>query len=981
MLELVILGLLVGCAVLFQRMKAAELRIEELEDRQRENAARLAALASSMAAPEIASEPPYDIAHDDMAHGEDVTEAEEFVTPIPEPASVVPVAPAPAVTLRQSDNASVIGTERPAYEEFAVDEPPAKRFQIDFEDIFGRRLPIWAGGITLAIAGVFLVRYSIEAGLLTPQVRVLLSFLFGLGLLGAAEAAFRFEDRVRDERVRQALAGAGLATLYAAFYLAGTQYELIGQTLAFIGLASVTALAIFLSYRFGLPSAVLGLVGGFAAPALVGGEDANLPMLALYLALVTGGLTQTANRQKRSWLGLGALAGGLGWGVLLLIGGNYDSFDILALGIYFILLGTLVPAVLDIEQFEQPVRLAASGAAGLQLAVLVDSGGYQPLAWGLYLLLGAALAWFGWQRPAMRAGSAMAAAIGVVLLQLWPVPDPVFFALVAAALALVFAGIPLLVLRRKDGGVIEALSTAAVPMAIGLITLWTFDTLARDTLRVWEGLGLFVLAAVPAGAAFTIWPRPVKGELAANLASAGLLGFLATACLLPDTVLPLMAGAIATGLVLLLAERGKDSRSLSALPWAAAFGALVTLPVTDTRLAEIDTLFDGSRAFSILSFLRWLAAAAPFAALAWLSNEGRRRAAAEFIGGLIVFAALAQILPPIALVWVAAALVAAIRYLSPERAFAALALVISIGLWAITPVGTWLQEGIFAIAGDPMLVRFLPGLREVFGFILPLVTALAFIRIVLPLGPVRPIPLSWAALPFALIAAHVLFKQLFAIGSLPDFEMRGLAERTVWQALLLAAGWAAATRLKDRAVATAFAAASLAHFLCFTVLNHNPLWDHQAVGPVPLANLALASYAVGIGALWSLRLWWPEWRRFTDSGIMVLATLGGMTLLRQVFAGSYLDTLPMSQTEDLLRSLVGIVLAIAFLMIGSARGERLWRVGSLVLMTGTVLKVFIIDTAGLEGLLRIASFVALGASLIGIGWFYSRQLKAAPSEQ
>ena len=50
-------------------------------------------------------------------------------------------------------------------------------------------------------------------------------------------------------------------------------------------------------------------------------------------------------------------------------------------------------------------------------------------------------------------------------------------------------------------------------------------------------------------------------------------------------------------------------------------------------------------------------------------------------------------------------------------------------------------------------------------------------------------------------------------------------------------------------------------------------------------------------------------------------------------------------------------------------------------MTATVIKVFYFDTAGLEGLIRIASFVALGASLIGIGWFYSRQLKAAPTAQ
>jgi len=158
------------------------------------------------------------------------------------------------------------------------DEPRPSPFSLanfDFEDIFGRRLAIWAGGITLAISGVLAVRYSIESGLLTPVVRVMLAFLSGAVLLGAAEVAYRKEDLIADERVRQALAGAGLATLYAAFYLAGTQYGLIGQTVAFVGLAGVTAASIALSFRFGLPSAILGLVGGFAAPFLVGGDDAR----------------------------------------------------------------------------------------------------------------------------------------------------------------------------------------------------------------------------------------------------------------------------------------------------------------------------------------------------------------------------------------------------------------------------------------------------------------------------------------------------------------------------------------------------------------------------------------------------------------------------------------------------------------------------------------------------------------------------------
>ena len=68
------------------------------------------------------------------------------------------------------------------------------------------------------------------------------------------------------------------------------------------------------------------------------------------------------------------------------------------------------------------------------------------------------------------------------------------------------------------------------------------------------------------------------------------------------------------------------------------------------------------------------------------------------------------------------------------------------------------------------------------------------------------------------------------------------------------------------------------------------------------------------------------------------------------------------------------MLALGFLAWGSVKHTRSWRIGSLVLMLVAVAKVFLIDAAGLDGLLRIASFMALGFSLIGIGWFYSKQL-------
>ena len=50
-------------------------------------------------------------------------------------------------------------------------------------------------------------------------------------------------------------------------------------------------------------------------------------------------------------------------------------------------------------------------------------------------------------------------------------------------------------------------------------------------------------------------------------------------------------------------------------------------------------------------------------------------------------------------------------------------------------------------------------------------------------------------------------------------------------------------------------------------------------------------------------------------------------------------------------------------------------------MLVAVLKVFLLDASGLEGLLRIGSFVALGFSLIGIGWLYTRQLSSTAASE
>lgn len=72
--------------------------------------------------------------------------------------------------------------------------------------------------------------------------------------------------------------------------------------------------------------------------------------------------------------------------------------------------------------------------------------------------------------------------------------------------------------------------------------------------------------------------------------------------------------------------------------------------------------------------------------------------------------------------------------------------------------------------------------------------------------------------------------------------------------------------------------------------------------------------------------------------------------------------------------MVAIALAVGFLLRGIRTRRRDWRIVSLLLMLAAVLKVFLLDTSSLDGLLRIGAFAALGFSLIGIGWLYSRHL-------
>ena len=69
----------------------------------------------------------------------------------------------------------------------AEPEPERETLGGVFERLVAGRLLIWLGGIALVVAAVFLIRYSIEIGLVTPKLRMIAAAIFGFVLLGAGE--------------------------------------------------------------------------------------------------------------------------------------------------------------------------------------------------------------------------------------------------------------------------------------------------------------------------------------------------------------------------------------------------------------------------------------------------------------------------------------------------------------------------------------------------------------------------------------------------------------------------------------------------------------------------------------------------------------------------------------------------------------------------------------------------------------------------
>ena len=991
-------------------------------------------------------------------------------------------------------------------------EPGQRGPAINFEELFGRRLPIWAGGITLAIAGVLIVKYAIDAGLFgrvfTPGVQAICGMLFGFGLIGGAEWAHRQRARVDDPRVSQALSGAGISTLYAALLVAANVYALISPLAAFFGLAAVTAGALWLSLRHGMPSALLGLAGGLAAPALTVGLDANVSMLAIYLAFTIAGLVGVSRLQRWPWLALMALAGGAGWSLWLILAGQaLTALGALSVGTFVLLLAVALPLFAFKDAAATLLRIVAAVIGAAQLALLVATGGYQPLHWGLFALIAAAGQWLAWRNRDFAIVPTLGAALATLLLLLWPDPTGPWLAGIGLSLAAIHV-LPLLAkLWREPVRLQWAAELGAIAVAVPLVALRHFHAPwgLLDPVGAWTSAGAALLALAGAGLGWKVAGRDQDGRFALLTATGAALLALAAWLGFPHWQAPLWIGAIAAALRA-LARPARDRRIE---PLAAAFAGLSLLAllgtITDGRWGELLVTVGGHPAVTDgASLLRWGGLALLFALFGWRGKHAPTRQSAWFLSAALAYGFAAQLVPawtlPLAMAAAGGAALFALQRREPPRAEAqvlvgaALAILLlavtgpdpleqwqrlggakdgaanglallrwagvaSLGVllavrartqvlrgigqglaallaygaaaqvvplvalplvapagalalaaasrrydwsrlavataalaavsaaWALAPLVQWLAAAIFSLGGMPM--RFdapdLAGPAILRRLLAPAILLGGSLWLVRKKVSEPALLLGGGAIGAVLLAAlHSLYRAGFAATFGTDFVATGLGQRLLWDVLLLGAAlalWRRGGGLLAGRGAPLIVGVAAGHLGWYSLILHNPLWSAQAVGGLPVANLLLPLFAaLPICLVFTARMR-PDWASWLDRALqgvlMIVIALLGWATLRHAFHGTLLTAAGLPQVEDILRSLLGIALAVGYLLWGIRTRRHSWRIASLVLMLAAVAKVFLFDASGLEGLLRIASFVALGFSLIGIGWLYSRQLQRA----
>jgi uncharacterized membrane protein len=822
--------------------------------------------------------------------------------------------PAPEAPREEAPPAAVAPPIEAAPEDESPQAPPSPApRERNLEQWLTSRGLIWLGGVTLALAGLFLARYGYEHGwmALGPGARCVAGFLFGLALaLGGEWLRRRPLQRAiaaaGPNYLPPALTAAGLASAFGSLYAAYGLYDLLSPLVAFALLGLVAFAAFGLAILHGPFIAVLALLGGFLTPLLVSTSEPSAWGLFAYLLALTAAALAITRYMACWWLAWGVLAGTSLW-ALFWFAALWSTGDGAALGGFLVLLAALFLAVRHhaVEESDgllpvtTPDRIAWAGALATAVLcfILLRMDGYGAASLVAALLLVSLFLAAAWREPVFEGLAVVAAALTVALFACWhlpaiadwpefahsyrgegygdalgPVVPPALrtFVVVALAFGALFAASGFLALARARRPAVWAGISAAVPVLLLAVAYWRVTGLGVDL--AWSAAAV-ALAVLGLAAAAWIRRRP-----------------------------PLPASPALNDLLL----------GIYALGSVAAFGLAFAMALEQAWLTV---------ALSLL-----------LPATAWISTRLNLTS-----------------LRPVAMTVAAVVLVRLVlNYNVLDYPLGRLPGInwILYG-YGVPALAFWWAAGRFRRQADDRLVTLLEG---------------------------GALVLFWLMVTFQIrsLVAGDLASPTYGLAeqSLQTVAWLGIAyvclrlnRRHGRPALLW--GW----RL--------LAGLAAVHSPLFQLLDSNPLWSGEAVGAWPLVNLLALAYLVpaGFALLFAWELRGDGFRKTAIAAAIYALLLVFVYLsleVRRAFHGPVLDVGRTGDAELLTYSLVWLGYAWVLLGLGLRTGYASLRYASLAVLAAATAKVLLFDWGALESLHRFFSFAALGFSLLGIPFLYQR---------
>jgi uncharacterized membrane protein len=477
---------------------------------------------------------------------------------------------------------------------------------IDLEQLLGARWSVLVGGAALALGALLLVRYSIEAGLIGPGLRVLFGLMLGAGLIGAGEwTRRRATPAFNGVSIPATLTGAGIMAIFAALYAAHALYGFIGPATAFALLGATGVGAMLAAALHGPILAALGLIGSFVTPVLVHSNSPSPWALVIYLLIVTAAAQGVARLRRMLPLGLAALGGATIWQILLSLEASSAIYQTPALAHGLaqtaLALAVFVRPFVGEETDPRAAPTATLAPAAIALATLfavlilpVDSGGLARVAGGVALVAlvagGGALANAAAPLAAVAGGMALAVAglwpqameAGFVLRPRWtllwspPLDERGFLAFALLAGGAVAAAAFLRLKRGAASPLVASIHAGAFAATPTLLLALAYARVSGLDVSGGFAVAAGALAALFVGAAVLFLPQADADEAARQglgFSALGALGALAV-----GLAASLNGGSltVAWALTALAAAWLAARLDLAALRWGVvAMGALV----------------------------------------------------------------------------------------------------------------------------------------------------------------------------------------------------------------------------------------------------------------------------------------------------------------------------------------------------------------------------------------------------------------------